>query len=50
MNCDYLKTLVIDIDNAKDNNVLVNLVYRPSHKLIENLVLFQTEQQYQIID
>lgn len=29
MNCDNLKTLVIEIDNVKDKSVIVNLVYRP---------------------
>ena len=29
MNCDDLETLVIEIDNAQEKSVIVNLVYRP---------------------
>ena len=35
MNCDNLETLVIEIDNAKDKNVIVNLVYRPPNESIK---------------
>ena len=35
MNCDNLETLVIEIGNAKDKNVIVSLVYRPPNGSIK---------------
>ena len=35
MNCDNLETLVIEIDNAKDKNVIVSLVFMPPNGSIK---------------
>ena len=35
MNCDNLETLVIEIDNAKDKNVIVSLVCMPPNGSIK---------------
>ena len=35
MNCDNLKALVVEIDNAKDKCVIVNLTHRPPNESIK---------------